>query len=174
MTAAAASWMSAATVLEVLKRTEWHLRRGSPKILLSLPHMFSTVSSSVSCPAVPMNLYQMLVRSLSQTPCWDWHSSFIDRLFFNCSRSVLGSSSFTLANTRGRPSCCASTFAQCAGSSAFDSEWLWHAKNNLQGHSFSSFHFASILLSAHTLFLFALQAETVSARGARDEFTSEC
>lgn len=171
MTAAAASWMSAAALPEVLKRTEWHLRRGSPNIPLSPLYMFSTVSSCVSCPAVPMNLYQMLVRSVSQTPCWVWHSSFIDRLFFNCSRSVLGSTAATLASTRERPSCCAPTFAQCAGSTTFDSEWLWRAKNNLQGHSFSSFHFASI--STHALLPFALRAETFSTEGARHKLTPE-
>lgn len=171
MTAAAASWMSAAAFPEVLKRTEWHLQRGSPNIPLSPLYMFSTVSSCVSCPAVPMNLYQMLVRSVSETSCWVWHSSFIDRLFFNCSRSVLGCTAFTLASTRERPSCCAPTFAQCAGSSTFDSEWLWRAKNNLQGHSFSSFHFASI--SAHTLLPFILRAETFCTRGARHELTPD-
>lgn len=133
MTAAAASWMSIATFPEVLKRTEWHLRHGPLNIPLSLLYMFSTMSSCVSYPAVTMNLYQMLVCLPGQTSCWVWHSSFIDGLFFNCSRSVLSSFAFTLANTRERPSCCAPTFASCAGSSTVDSEWLWHAKNNLQG-----------------------------------------
>lgn len=109
---------------------------------------FATMSHHVSCPAVTISLHQILICLAGQTACCVWHSSFIDGLFINCSRGVVGFSGLTLANPKESSSHRGPTHTESAGSFTVDLEWLWHAKNNLQWFFCLSctFHFVGILL----------------------------
>lgn len=93
---------------------------------------FATMSHHVSCPAVTISLHQILICLAGQTARCVWHSSFIDGLFINCSRGVVSFSGLTLANPKESSSYRGPTHTESAGSFTVDSEWLWHAKNNLQ------------------------------------------
>lgn len=80
----------------------------------------STMPLLVSCPAVTMKLHRVLVCLPGQTSCCVWHSSFIDGLFFNCSRRMLSFSAATLTDPWGWPSYWGPTFTLHTGSTTVD------------------------------------------------------
>lgn len=178
MTAAAASWMSAATFPEVLKRTEWHLQRGSPNIPLSPLHMFFPPCH----PAFPALLRPWIYIRCSSARCPKQRAGFdIHHLLTGFSLIAAGVCTTPLPahwqiREKGipppHPPAVPLRLLSVLGALLLTTEWLWRAKNNLQGHSLSSFHFASV--SSHTLLPFILWAATFCTQGSRLELTPEC
>lgn len=107
-------------ILRSVEKDKVTFAAGSSRHPLVSSLRVSTMQPLVSCPAVTMNLHRILVCLPGQTSRCVWHSSFIDRLLFNCSRRVLSFSALTLADPQGRPSHRGPSFNLHAGSTTVD------------------------------------------------------
>lgn len=126
-----------------VQRDEVTFAAGSSDIL----SLFPPLPPLVSCPAVTMNLHRALDCLTGQTSRCVWHSSFIDELFFNCSRKEFSPSALTLADPWGVALLlCPHIYSACWEHSFWLIIVVAHTKNNLQG-------FLCFFLACHSLLI---------------------